>query len=113
MTQQKRTFVILESPFAGDSAEKLTRNREYALQALYDSLVNHYEAPFASHLLYPQILDDTVPYERLQGIEAGLCIGEHAERTVVYVDYGISDGMHYGIERAYSESRPVEYRTIL
>lgn len=100
-------FVILESPFAGDVAT----NRAYAIQCLRDSLLRG-EAPFASHLLYTEALDDTLPVERAMGIEAGLAIGKHAAKTVVYTDRGISRGMQYGIDRAISEKRPVEYRTI-
>lgn len=71
------------------------------------------EAPFASHLLYTQMLDDSVEAERAMGIEAGLAIGIHAVATVVYTDLGISGGMQYGIDRAIKENRPVEYRAIL
>ena len=70
------------------------------------------EAPFASHLLYPQMLDDADKDERRMGIEAGLLIGRLASRTVVYIDRGISPGMEYGIKRAEDEGRPVEYRSL-
>jgi len=70
------------------------------------------EAPFASHLLYPQMLDDTDERERRMGIEAGLLIGRSADRTVVYTDRGISPGMKQGIKRAEDEGRPVEYRSL-
>lgn len=100
-------FVILESPYAGNMAE----NRVYANQCLRDSLLRG-EAPFASHVLYTEALDDTIPEERHIGIEAGLVIGKLAEKTVVYTDYGISKGMQYGIDRATAEGRPIEYRKI-
>lgn len=100
-------FVILESPFAGD----VEANKAYAHKAMRDSLYKG-EAPLASHLLYTEALDDNVPSERELGIEAGLEIGKHAVRTVVYIDRGISNGMKYGIERAETEDRPVEYRSI-
>lgn len=100
-------LVILESPFAGD----VERNRAYAIEAMRDSLMRG-EAPFVSHLLYTEALDDTVQSERQLGIEAGLAIGRHAVKTVVYQDLGISSGMKYGVERAESEGRPIEYRSI-
>ena len=100
-------FVILESPFAGD----VEGNKKYANEAMRDSLYRG-EAPFASHLLYTEALDDNVPSERELGINAGLEIGRYAVRTVVYTDRGISNGMKYGIERAESEGRPVEYRSL-
>lgn len=100
-------MVILESPFAGD----MVANRAYAIRCLRDSLQRG-EAPFASHVLYTEALDDTLPEERTAGIEAGLAIGKYASKTVVYTDRGISSGMLYGINRAHAEGRPVEYRTL-
>jgi hypothetical protein len=99
--------VILESPFAGD----IRRNRHYARQCLLDSLARG-EAPLASHLLYPQVLDDDNPHERALGIAAGLAWGPAAEATVAYCDLGISRGMREGILRAAREGRPVEARCI-
>lgn len=100
-------FVILESPFAGE----VEKNVKYAHQCLRDSLLRG-EAPFASHLLYTTALDDTVAWERTLGIDAGLEIGSHATKTVVYTDRGISSGMKYGIARAKAEGRPIEYRSL-
>lgn len=100
-------MVIIESPFAGD----IKTNRQYAVSALRDSLLRG-EAPFASHLLYTEALDDNIPEERVIGILAGLEIGKYATKTVVYQDLGISNGMKYGIERAEQEGREIEYRSI-
>lgn len=86
--------VIIESPFAGD----VKRNIEYARKCMQDSF-NRGEFPFASHLLYTQCLDDTIPEQRALGINAGLEWGKHADKTVVYTDLGISKGMNYGIEK--------------
>ncbi|QQS21750.1 hypothetical protein IPM09_04500 [Candidatus Saccharibacteria bacterium] len=112
--QQERppTFVLLESPFAADTEEGLRANHDYAMAAMRDALMRHHEAPFASHLLYTQMLDDTVPIERHIGIEAGLAIGMFAERTVVYMDRGISRGMRYGIDNAKKAGRPIVYRSL-
>lgn len=99
--------VILESPYAGDVA----RNLAYARACLADSL-RRGEAPLASHLLYTQVLDDTAPAERDQGIHAGHTWSTAAEATVVYTDLGLSGGMLDGITRARREGRPVEYRQL-
>lgn len=105
-------LVIIESPFRGNPQHPdYDRNVEYARRCLLDSLKRG-EAPLASHLLYPQVLDDTMPVERHQGIEAGLAWAQRADITVVYEDLGISPGMHGAIERAYVEDRRVEYRKI-
>lgn len=102
-------LVILESPFAGD----IERNIAYARAAVRDSL-SRGEAPIASHLLYTQdgILDDTVPHERQWGIDAGLAWKAVAQCSVVYVDYGITRGMEYGIGAAEAAGITVEYRRI-
>jgi len=107
----KNEFVIIESPFKGETPVEETDNIAYAREAMRDSLYRG-EAPFASHLLYPQALDDGDERERSMGIEAGLSIGKFATRTAVYTDRGISSGMQYGIERAELEGREVEYRSL-
>lgn len=105
----KMRRVILESPFAGDVKKNLT----YGRACVRDSLARG-EAPIASHLLYtqPGILRDENPEERAWGIEAGLAWGEVASATVIYIDHGITKGMHYGIKAAHENNRPVEYRKL-
>lgn len=104
-------FVILESPFATNKiilangteylAER-TDNVVYARACMHDCLVNHGEAPYASHLLYTQkgVLDDDVPDERKLGIEAGLEISRSAKKRVFYMDRGFSSGMRWGFQFA-------------
>src|ERR1035437_6900166 len=95
--QTPMTRVVIESPFAGD----VERNMTYASEAAY-----------ASHLFFTQVLDDLNPDERQLGIEAGLEWGKAAEKTVVYIDYGISSGMKLGIKAAEEAERKIEYRRI-
>jgi len=99
--------VLVESPFAGD----VERNLKYLKACMLDCL-NRGEYPFASHMLYTQVLDDDIPEERELGITAGLKWGEAAEVTVVYADLGISGGMKRGIARAEGLNRPVLYRKL-
>lgn len=102
-------LVIIESPYAGN----IEQNVAYARKCMKDSL-NRGECPFASHLLYTQegILNDTIPEERSLGITAGLNWAKLADLTAVYTDMGISSGMLAGIERARSEGRTIEYRSL-
>lgn len=102
-------LVIIETPYKGETK----RNVEYAQKCMRDCLLKG-EAPYASHLLYTQenVLNDDIKEERSLGIEAGLCWGALAEKTIVYTDLGISDGMKYGIERAKKENREIEYRSL-
>ena len=82
-------LVILESPYAGD----VEANVVYARACLLDSL-RRGEAPIASHLLYTQVLDDTVPEERALGIAAGLAWrAVPGVLPVFYTDRGWSRGM--------------------
>ena len=109
--------VIIESPFAGkgdtpEAREKdRERNVEYALAAMADCL-SRMEAPFLSHLLYTQVLDDNDTLQRALGIKAGLAWGEVADLTVVYQDRGISKGMEQGIAHAGDRGRNLVYRKV-
>jgi hypothetical protein len=104
-----RRLVIIESPYAGDTEN----NVAYARRCVRDSLKRG-EAPIASHLLYtqPGILNDDMPEERQNGIDAGLAWRFVADASVVYTDMGISRGMQYGIDAAKSAGVPIEYRSI-
>ena len=106
-----RLLVLLESPYKAESPEQLQLHLRYARAAMKDSLLRG-EAPFASHLLYTQegVLDDNDLQERMTGIFAGLDWGSKADKTVVYVDLGISRGMELGIAKARSEGRTAEFR---
>lgn len=99
--------VIIESPYAGN----VHQNMEYLKRCIKDCLLRG-EAPFASHLMYTQVLDDTIPRERADGINAGFAWRDAADATVVYKDLGISEGMKKGIEDAEKKGRPVEYRSL-
>lgn len=106
--------VIVETPFRGFTPEEQQANIKYARACAHDCLVNHNEAPFLSHLLYPQegILNDAIPEERQLGIDAGLAWGSVAQTTVVYTDLGISEGMEYGIKDALKAGRHIEFRNL-
>ena len=101
------TRVIIESPYAGD----VEKNIGYAQAALRDSLQRG-EAPLASHLLYTQVLDDSIPEERSQGISAGLAWLPLADICAVYIDLGISPGMAKAIEAANAAGIPVVQRSL-
>lgn len=101
--------VQVESPYSGD----VKRNETYARRALHDCILRG-EAPFASHLLYTQtgVLADDLPDERFLGIKAGFAWLEVAEASVVYWDYGISEGMMEGILLSEQLGKAIEYRRI-
>ena len=103
--------VVIETPFAASTEEESKRNAAYLKAAMRDS-ISKGEAPYASHALYTQFLDDTIPEERAEGIVMGFVWGDLATETVVYVDLGISKGMRAGIDYAQSKGRPVVYREV-
>lgn len=97
-------FAIVESPYAGE----VKRNILYA-RALYRYCLEQGWAPFASHLNYtqPGVLNDDVPEERTLGIEAGQEIADRADIRVFGMDFGMSRGMQYGLERAEAIDQPI------
>ena len=101
------TPVIIESPYAGN----VETNVAYARRCMVDCLKRG-EAPFASHLLYTQVLDDTQPGQRELGVQAGLVWGFRATLTVVYIDLGVSSGMIECIKAAVADCRDICVRSL-
>lgn len=99
--------VIIESPYAGD----LSVNVGYARNCLWDSLLRQ-ESPFASHLLYTQVLDDEIATQREMGMRLALSWYDVADLCAVYVDRGISRGMQLGMDYASSIGLKIEKRRI-
>lgn len=65
--RNRRPFVYICSPFAGDEAKNVEQARQYCGFA-----VRHGATPFAPHLLYPQFMSDSVPAERQLALSFGL-----------------------------------------
>jgi len=107
-------LVVIESPYASGATENkavdVAANREYLQRCIRDSILRG-EAPFASHQMYTEALDDLDPGERAQGMNAGFAWARAASAAhVVYRDRGVSPGMQMAIKAALSEGREVEYR---
>jgi hypothetical protein len=105
------TPVILESPYAGDSAEDVEENKAYARTCMVDS-IRKGEAPFLSHLLYTQVLDDSSEVQRELGMSCARAWYPLAKKIVVYTDHGVSPGMHRGIAYGCRLGMEIEYRTL-
>tara|TARA_R110000765_G_scaffold291984_1_gene387587 strand:- start:1056 stop:1415 length:360 start_codon:yes stop_codon:yes gene_type:complete len=99
--------VVIESPYNGD----FIKNVRYARGCLWDSL-SRQESPFASHLLYTQVLNDKIPEQREMGMSRALAWYDTADLCAVYTDLGISSGMEQGILYAESIGLTVEKRSI-
>ena len=100
-------LVIIESPYMGN----VKSNVAYARKCMSDSLLRG-ESPFASHLLYTQVLDDTKEIERLTGMSRAFNWYRHADLMAVYTDKGVSKGMEMGIEVAKNLVINIEYRNL-
>jgi hypothetical protein len=100
--------VILESPFAGNRE----RNRRYLNAAIRHCVLVCGETPYASHRMLTDALDDGLETEREAGIQAGFAWRPFAQKTVVYIDLGISRGMALGIEHAKEIGQEVVYRKL-
>jgi len=97
--------VVIESPLAGD----FERNRRYALWCAYHCCTRG-EAAYASHLVFPQFLDDQNPEHREFGIQAGYEWAQCGGIIAFYLDLGTS----YGMKRAYKrwENKVVDERRL-
>lgn len=106
--------VVLETPFKGKDWTDTDENIRFARLCGHDSIACHGEAWFASHLLYTQegVLNDKIPEERELGIEGGFAWKEVSDLTVVYINRGISRGMHFGVRKSIALRQPVEYRVL-
>ncbi len=107
--------VVLESPFGkrvdGTSCtiDEMIDNIAYARACMADCFARG-EAPYASHLLYPQIFDDAKPEERAMGMAAGAAWSKAGMVCAVYCDRGITPGMQDGIHRAIGSGQVIDYR---
>lgn len=117
-------LAIIESPYGTRvdgtrcSPEEVARNVRYLNRCIRDSLARG-EAPYASHGFFTAEgrLDDNVPEQRRQGIDAGLEWANVAALTLdslaaVYADHGITSGMTDGVVRHDENGIDIEYRYI-
>jgi len=100
-------LVIIESPYSGD----ISTNVAYLADCLRDSIARG-EAPFASHAIYPMVLQESKKEDRIKGIVLGYQWMSRADLVAVYQDLGISTGMSAAIDRAKDLGIPVEYRSL-
>ena len=94
-------LVYIASPYAGD----IEKNTEYAKEACR-VVMNSGHAFFAPHLLYPSVLDDGDPRERLAGLDMGLAALSHCDELWVFGER-ISAGMAAEIAEAKRLGIPV------
>lgn len=97
--------VYICSPYAGNIEENIAAAKEFCRFAIKKEC-----QPIASHLLYPQVLNDLDPMEREMGLSFGLSLLSECEEVWVFKDFkGISDGMRSEINYAYKNKIPVRF----
>lgn len=110
-------YVSVESPYAGRGVTEaeieasILRHVYYAQQCVADS-IHRGEIPFASHLLFTQILDDSDPEDRDHGLSLAHAWLLRCDLVAVYEDLGVSRGMALAIRVAEANRIPVERRRI-
>jgi hypothetical protein len=105
--------VVIESPYAADTAAGVARNMRYARACMAYCIAND-AAPFASHLLYtqPGVLNDKDPAERKNGMRAGFAVAAKLQERWFFIDLGMTDGMLRGEEAAAKMTPPQKTRRI-
>lgn len=98
----------VESPLAGN----FRRNVRYAQLCMLDSLKRG-EAPYASHLLYPQVFDDLDEDQRRVGLTAGHEWLRQAELVAFYIDLGMSRGMAMAEGLAFKLGKATTHRRLV
>ncbi len=101
MSDSSRVFI--GSPWRGD----VVKNGRNAQRLIKHALKKGY-APFAPHLIYPQVLNDDDPGEREAGINAGLSFLKTCNEAWVYAGAAVSAGM--AIEIKFFQSRVTSMR---
>lgn len=99
--------VFIVSPYSGD----VEANVAYGKKCLLDS-IGRQETPFAGHLFYTQVLDDTNEVDRELGMKMGREWMADCEVVAVYVDRGMSKGMVADIEHAQDIDRGLVFRRL-
>lgn len=97
-------LAIVESPYAGD----IDGNVAYARTALLYLIQKGY-TPFASHLLYTQVLDDDKPGDRERGIDMQIdTLIKTRAKVFFFIDKGFSSGMKRMAQVVYERSAQFE-----
>ncbi len=103
VTHRARVYVV--SKFAGDVVTNVKQARKYCR-----FVANQQKVPFASHLLYPQFLNDNRPKERELGLFFGLSMLRSCAEVWCF-GKEISAGMKQELEEAQRLHKTVRFFT--
>ena len=102
---KNRRKVYVASKYAGDVAVNTKNAVAYCRQVIAEGFM-----PVASHLLYPQMLNDNTPAERELGLLFGLALLRMCDE--VWVFGPVSSGMAQEIEEAKRLKKKVVYKEV-
>ena len=98
-----RKICIVESPYAAREHNgvfyTVEDNKAYLQKAIRHAIAAGY-APFASHQMYTDALNDSIPGERKLGMSMLEPFLELAAEVRFYEDHGFSSGMDYALRLA-------------
>lgn len=95
-------WVLICSPFKGDTVENTLKARKYCKFA-----VEHIKLPICPHIYFTQFMDDGNPVDRSLGMTFGIDLMSHCTEIWVFGDY-ISPGMQMEIDTARDLAIPVK-----
>lgn len=93
------------SPYAGDVKQNVRRAQAYCRFAVQKNCV-----PIATHLLFPQFMDDTDPAQRQQALFMSRLLLTKCNEVWVFGET-ISQGMASEIRKAESRNKTIRYFT--
>ena len=100
-----RPIVYICSPYAGDVKQNVRRAQAYCRFAVQKNCV-----PIATHLLFPQFMDDTDPAQRQQALFMSRLLLTKCNEVWVFGET-ISQGMASEIRKAESRNKAIRYFT--
>ena len=100
-----RPIVYICSPYAGNVKQNVRRAQAYCRFAVQKNCV-----PIATHLLFPQFMDDTDPVQRQQALFMSRLLLTKCNEVWVFGDM-ISQGMASEIRKAESRNKTIRYFT--
>lgn len=103
--EKNRRKVYVASPFVGDTEANIRKAIEYC-----QTVIDAGYMPLASHLLYPQMLNDKIPAERELGLMFGLALLRMCDE--VWVFGPVSSGMAQEIEEARRLKKKLVYKEV-
>lgn len=102
---RNRPFVYICSKYAGNIEVNVWRAINFCRYAISKGKI-----PIASHLLYPQILDDRNPVQREMGLQFGLALLSICSEVWVFNENReLSEGMRSEVRFARQTGKPVRF----